>query len=125
MAKWLIAALLAVIATCLLIEVGAGRSAARTGAGQTGAGDGVFAVAGQVSEGTYGLYLVDPDHGSICMYRWEPGERTLRLMAARTFIYDRQLDAYNTELQPAEIRKLVNRQKRLGETGDEPAPGEE
>jgi len=121
-AKWLVVVLLAVIATCLLVEVSASRSSATPAApvGPAAAGgDRLFAVAGQISPETYGVYLVDPNAGSLALYQWLPRERNLRLMAARTFIYDVQLDAYNTQVEPSEIRKLVNQQKRLGEVPEE------
>jgi len=116
-AKWLIVVLLAVIATCLLFEVGFAASAARGQTGQAtgaGSGKGTFAVAGQVTPETYGLYLVDPANGTICVYQYLPGTRRLRLMAARTYIFDLQLDQYNTEPPPREIKKLVAQHKRLG-----------
>jgi hypothetical protein len=37
-------------------------------------------------------------------------------MASRTYLFDVRLDEYNTEPPPSEIKKLVEQQKRLGET---------
>lgn len=120
-ARWLVVIFLAVIATCLLVELGFTSSAARGqiagGVQQSAAGrDGgkrLFAVAGQVTKDTYGLYLVDLENDTICMYQYLPGTRRLRLMAARTFIYDCQLDEYNTEPLPREIKSLVEQHRRL------------
>ena len=113
LAQWLIVALLGAIA--LLLAGGLASSPApayaQTGAG--GAAGGVFAVAGQITRDTYGLYLVDLRNDTICLYEYLGGERRLlRLMAARTFTFDRQLDAYNTEPPPADIQKLVQNARR-------------
>ncbi len=50
--RWMIVALLAVIATCLLLEVGALTSPAGAQVAQAGSGGGVFAVAGKVTAET-------------------------------------------------------------------------
>jgi hypothetical protein len=122
-AKWLLVALLAAAAAGLLAGVGLTGSQARAElAGATGSGGRgeVFVVAGQVTKDTYGLYLVDLEFGTICVYQWLPQTRKLRLMAARTYLFDRQLESYNTELPPAEIRKLVAQQKRSAGGGAAP-----
>jgi len=118
--KWLVVVLLAVIAVCLLIEVGFATSAAKGQVGSasrisSAAKGGVFAIAGQVTPDTYGLYLVDYENATICVYQYLPGNRQLRLMAARTYAYDRQLDVYNTQPSPREIKQLVEQHRRLGE----------
>lgn len=115
--KWVIVILLSVIATCLLIEVGSSAPDARgaqAGAGSGGKG-GLFAVAGQITRDTYGMYLVDAQRGTICVYQYVPTTRKLHLRAARNITFDLQLDAYNTELPPQEIKKLVEQHKRLKE----------
>ena len=121
-ARWLIVALLAVIAVCLLVELGVSVSAGQSGGPATAAAGAknVFAVAGQVTKDTYGLYLVDVEYGTICLYEWVPQAHKLRWMAARTYLYDRQLDEYNTELSPREVKKLVAQQKRLGDSPPKP-----
>ena len=113
-AKWLIVILLSVIATCLLIEVGFGTSAARADVMAEGA-DHVIAVAGKVGSDSYGLYLLDLKNRTITVYQYVSGKRTLRLMAGRNISFDVQLDEYNTEPPPSEIQKLVQQHKRLGQ----------
>ena len=81
-----------------------------------GAGGGVFAIAGQITRDTYGLYLVDSRQGTVCVYQYLNAKRQLRLLAARTFVYDRQLDSYNTEPKPADIAKMVAEARRLRTT---------
>jgi len=115
--KWLLVVLLAVIAACLLVEVGASVSAADSGgtAAATSGGAGpLFAVAGQISKDTYGLYLVDTQNATICLYEWLPQNRKLRLLAARSIRWDRQLQEYNTEIPPSEVEKLVSNQRPGG-----------
>ena len=121
-AQWLIVVLLAVIATCLLIEVGfsTSRAYAQVGSGVKG---NIFAVAGQLSRETYGVFLVDAENGTICIYEWVPDKiagRKLRLMAARNFSFDMQLDDYNTEPLPREIRILVEQHPRLNDATTQP-----
>jgi len=111
--QWLIVVLLSVIATCLLIEVGFGTSSAR---GQISSADGgdIMIVGGQVTKDSYGLYLVDRKNRTICMYQWLPATRKLRLMAARTFSCDVQLDDYNADRPtPSEVKRLVEENRRL------------
>jgi len=74
---------------------------------------GIVAVAGQITKDTYGLYLVDLRRGTVCMYQYLSRSRTFRLVAARTFVYDLQLDSYNTEPLPKEIQKMVADARRL------------
>lgn len=117
--RWLTVALLSVIAACLLIGVGFATSRAE-GQVTSGRGANVFAVAGQVTPGTYGLYLVDLEKNTICVYQYVTAERRLRLVAARTTVFDRQLDEYNTQPPPREIRALVEQHRRLDETKAKP-----
>jgi hypothetical protein len=122
-AKWLVVVLLAVIAACLLVEVGISVSTAQSAVGPAATAAGMkntFVVGGQITKDTYGLYLVDLEYGTICVYEWVPQTRKLRLMAARTYLFDRQLDEYNTELSPKEIKKLVAQQQRLDEAPPKP-----
>ena len=120
-AKWLIVVLLAVIAACLLIEVGAATSSARAQTAGTGGAPTVFAVAGKVTPETYGLYLVDLENGTICVYQYLPANRRLRLMAARTFVFDRQLEDFNNESPtPREVKKLIEQQRSLRATKAKP-----
>ena len=117
-AQWLIVLLLTAIARLLATAALSPRpAAAQTGAGGTTrpVGD-VFAVAGQITRDTYGLYLVDLRGGTICLYEYVSGRPgTLYLRAARTFVYDCQLDAYQTDPRPSEIAEMVSKARRLKE----------
>jgi hypothetical protein len=112
-ARWVIVILLGVIAACLVMEVGLTLSAARADEAGSGREGAVFAVAGKVTPETYGVYLVDTKNSTICLYQYLPSTRRLRLMAARTFAFDRMLENYNTEPDPREIKKLVEGSRPL------------
>ncbi len=77
-------------------------------------------MSGQLSPGTFGLYLVDEQRGTMAVYEYLPAERKLTLRAARAFAYDLALEQYNTEPSPAEVAKMVNQARRIPETS--PAP---
>ena len=114
--RWAIVILLSVIATCLLLEAGLGGSGAAADA-TSGAAGHMIAVAGQITADTYGLYLVDLKNGTISVYQYAKARTPqLRLLAARNITFDVQLDEYNTEPSPREIKKLVQQQQRLSET---------
>ena len=104
--------LLAIVAVGLLVTLGLG-SASSSGPTTGGDKPSVFVVAGQISRETYGVYLVDYENSTICVYQYIPRDRKLRLMAARTYSFDAQLDEYNTEPPPREIKKMVEEHKRL------------
>ena len=119
--RWLAAAVLAVTAACLVVEAVSTGSAAP---GEVGAGGerGIFVVAGQIVPGMYGLYLVDLNHGTICVYQYNPNTRRLALVAARSYVYDVELEDYNNEqLSPREVKDLVERQRRLHQTPTQPS----
>ncbi len=117
--RWPVVALLGVAASCLLAEALAGVEAASVPApgtsGAAGPGTAPFVVAGQITPDTYGLYLVDPQNDTICVYQYlsAPRPGKLKLVAARTYHYDAQLDEYQTDPSPGEIKLLVEKQRRL------------
>ena len=108
--QWLTAAL-AMAAGALLWEAATGSAQeSRTGVAGGAASGATLVVAGQITRDTYGLYLVDPASSRICMYQWVPGGASgkLRLLAARNYTYDLQLDEYNTELSLRETKRIVD-----------------
>ncbi len=119
-AKWLVVVLLGIIAACLLVEAGMGLAPAQAQIAGTGKAGNVFAVAGQVERDTYGLYLVDLENSTICVYQYLPSVRKLRLMAARTTQYDRRMEDYNTEPPPREMKKLVEQARTLDSATTKP-----
>jgi hypothetical protein len=112
--QWIIVVLLSVIATCLLMELGFGASAATAQVTSVGGSD-MLVVGGQITKDSYGLYLVDTKKQALCVFQWLPSKRKLRLMAARNFEYDVQLDSFNADKPtPGEVKRLVEQNKRLG-----------
>ena len=66
-------------------------------------------VAVQMSTNTWGCYVLDIDAQVMCVYQYVPGERLLRLQAARSIAYDRKLEAFNTVPLPREVADLVQK----------------
>ena len=117
---WAIVLLLGVIAACLLFQAFAGSDVAIAQSPTRGE-NGMVAVAGQISSDVFGLYLVDTQSKTVCVYQYVGGNtRKLKLLAARTYTYDSQLDEYNTEPSPREIKTLVEQHRRLENTTTKP-----
>ena len=88
-------------------------------------GAGFFLMPAQFGNGQWGCYVMDVDAQTLVAYVYNAGDRNLRLVAARSFVYDRQLRRYNTTPRPEEIQELVRlerdqsrRQVPEGETGN-------
>jgi hypothetical protein len=111
--RWPIVVALAVVAMGLVVTLVITAAEAQVRPTARGGKDNIFVVAGQLSDRTYGLYLVDYDNKTICVYQFLDNPRKLRLMATRTYAFDVRLDEYNTEPGPREIKQLVDNQKRL------------
>lgn len=122
--RWLVLMALGALATGLLVE--AGRSLADDGRPLQpvpGGGDGsILAVTGEIGRDSYGIYLVDLSNQTICVYQYQTAQKTLKLLAARTFAYDTQLDEYNSEPSPRQIREMVTAHRRLTEEPASLAP---
>jgi hypothetical protein len=118
--KWLFVVLLCMAAAALAVELARpGEPALAEMSSAAASPDGaVMAVAAQLSGDTYGLYLLDTRRGTMAVYQFQPSKRTLKLMAVRGYGFDLQLDEYNTEPSPNEIRQLVQQQKRLADAND-------
>lgn len=125
---WVIAILLAIIATALVVRPD-GVFGVRPAYGDTpmvGA-RGIFAFTGQLDRNSYGLFMMDVDSSNVWCYQYVPGRGRLRLVAARSFSYDRYLEDYNCE-EPtqeqtkallADQRKIKERIRRGGIGPDE------
>lgn len=113
--RWSVLCVLLAIGLMLLVELGGEVMAQTTASSGRGGNGEVFVVAGQVTQGTYGLFLVDTKNETVCVYQYLPQTRKLKLMAARTYRFDTKLDDYNSDgPSPAEVKKLVSQQKPLG-----------
>jgi hypothetical protein len=112
---WIIAVLLAVIATALWLRPDQPLLPAALGQNQPLAGArGVFAFTGPIDRDQYGLFMLDVDQGTIWCYAFDMvgGTRKLRLVAARTWMYDRYLQDFNcAEPDFRMVQELVNQQR--------------
>lgn len=82
-------------------------------AGQPLGARGIYMMPAQLGQNAWGLYLMDVDSGTICVYKATPETSHFRLMAARSFKYDRFLEDLNNEtLRPKEVQKIVEAQQQ-------------
>jgi hypothetical protein len=75
---------------------------------------GVFAFTGPIQRDQYGLFMLDVDQGTIWCYAFEnvAGTSKLRLVAARTWVYDRYLQDFNCAAPDFRtVQKLVAQQR--------------
>ena len=74
---------------------------------------GIYMMPAQLGPNAWGLYLMDVDSGTICVYKASPESSHFRLMASRSFKYDRFLEDLNNEpLRPKEVQKIVEAQQQ-------------
>ncbi len=86
-----------------------------------GGGAGVFVVPAQFNSNLFGCYLMDVDAQTLCAYQYTP-DKQLRLIAARTFKYDRRVNVYNTSPPPSDIRDLIEKEAAELRTTDQNRP---
>ncbi len=114
---WLIAVLLAFIAGGLWRADRAAAPLALAQAPPMAGARGVYAFTGQIGRNRYGLFMLDIEQGTVWCYAIETieGVPKLRLIAARTWIYDRYLRDYNSAPPDFRtVRDLVARQREQG-----------
>jgi hypothetical protein len=79
--------------------------------GPIAGGAGVFVMPAQFAEKIWGCYLLDVDQQTLCAYQYYPGEKQLRLIAARNYRYDRKLQNLNTDHPtPLEVKDLLDKE---------------
>lgn len=115
----LLVALLSVLAAGLLVELGRSGAMAQLpqpegSAGVDSAGS-VVAIPARLGRGEEGIVLIDTQRRSMALYQWESDKRRLRWLASRNFKFDLQIEDYNTEMKPAEVRKLAQQANRLSD----------
>lgn len=128
---WLIAVLLGVIATALVLrldDVRLMRSAmaqAESPVGLVGA-RGIYAFSGQLTQRTFGLFMLDVDTGTIWCYELQRAaneELLLRLVAARSWTSDRYLEEFNVaDPVPGAVRMMVQQQRTMKQQGQPEMP---
>ena len=112
---WVIAAALVLNAALLVVrsDVPTLASLALAQPVASGGARGVFAFSGQLSKGTFGVYLVDVDAMTMWTYEYLPQKSCLRLAAARTWRYDRYLENHNIcDLPPEIVEQMVEDQRQ-------------
>ncbi len=117
---WIIAVVLTIIATCLVMRLDGGAWLPEAQAQTTRVGArGIFAFTGPLGPRTHGLFMVDVDAGNVWCYEYSREKNKLRLIAARSFLYDRYLEEFNVDSPtPREVAELVKRQRsRKPDTG--------
>ena len=124
---WVIAMLLAVIATALIVRSPQpfGMPMAMADSPMLGA-RGVFAFTGQLDKNKVGLFMMDVDNTTVWCYEYYPQTRKLQLAFARSFTFDRYLEAYNNDAQtsPESVREMLELQRLAKDRkrrGDAPA----
>jgi hypothetical protein len=77
---------------------------------------GIYMMPAQLGVNSWGVYLMDVDSQTLCVYKATPESSHFRLMAARSFKYDRFLEDLNNEtLRPKEVQKIVEAQQQRQE----------
>lgn len=112
---WVIALLLAVIATTLLVRPSGLTFAhpAFADSPMTGA-RGIMAFTGQLDKNSYGLFMIDVDARTLWIYQYLPATRRLKLVATRSFDHDRYLKNYNNETPTVEeVKGMLDDQRRV------------
>jgi hypothetical protein len=84
-------------------------------------GNGLYLMPGQFSPNNWGCYVMDVERQTLVAYEYMPGQKQLRLVAARFVGHDRQIQDYNTTPSPDEMQRhvqLQNQGVRGGLPGD-------
>lgn len=111
---WIIAILMAIIATALIVRPGTSLiQPAHANPSMLGA-RGIFAFTGQLDENSYGLFMMDVDSSNVWVYQYQPGRQQLKLVAARSFLYDRYLEEHKNDpdTAPSVIKGMLEAQRR-------------
>jgi len=122
---WVIAVLLAAIAGGLWSRPAGQILPAAWAQNQPLAGArGVYAFTGQLDPNRHGLFMLDVDQGTIWCYEIDlvDGTRKLRLIAARSWVYDRYLQDFNCAAPDFRMVQQLVAQQRTPEAGISRAP---
>ncbi|MFP4356790.1 MAG: hypothetical protein ACLFUJ_16900 [Phycisphaerae bacterium] len=123
--RWLTVMILAIIAAGLLVELG--RSLGQAQAQQLepirqdspapvpAAAGQVVAVTGEIASNQFGVYLIDTRTRTVALYQWSARKR-LEWLASRYYGFDMQVEDWNTEIKPKEVKELIDKASRLEES---------
>ncbi len=108
---WIIAVLLAFIAGRFAFQDASGPTlSALAQAGPLAGARGVYAFSGQIDRNRWGLFMLDIEQGTVWCYAMDTENATpkMRLIAGRSWIYDRYLRDFNgAPPTVADIQQLV------------------
>jgi hypothetical protein len=89
-------------------------------------GNGVFVMPCQLHPNVWGCFLVDVQHGTMCVYEYRSGDKALVLTAARDYEYDLRLRNYDTFPPDYDVKKLMEDQDNGKQTqsGNDSSPSD-
>jgi hypothetical protein len=85
-------------------------------------GAGLFVMPAQLSDRIWGCYVLDSDNQTLTCYQYWPGEKVLRLVAARSIRYDHRLSNFNTDPDPAFVKSLLEKEAQGTRAGTPKQP---
>jgi hypothetical protein len=127
--KWLLPAVIAGAVLCLIFMAGRfGQPAKAHAELQADTDSGISVIPVQLTRDSYGLAMVNTVEQTIWLYEIDnrsPAHNRLRLLAARSWKYDRLLENYNTaDPKPEQVKmmleKLAQQQKPQNSEIQEP-----
>lgn len=83
-------------------------------------GSGLYVMPAQLSDRVWGCYVLDSDNQTLTCYQYSPGEKVLRLAAARSIVYDHRLKNFNTDPDPEFIKGMLEKEAQGVRTGKQP-----
>lgn len=112
--KWLLPAVIAGAVLCLIFMAGRFGPPANAHAQlQTGTDSGISVIPVQLTRDSYGLAMVDMAGQTLWLYEIDnrsPAHNRLRLLAARSWKYDRMLENYNTaDPKPEQVKRMLEK----------------
>lgn len=87
-------------------------------------GAGLYVMPAQLSDRIWGAYVLDADNQTLTCYQYWPGEKVLRLVAARSIRYDHLLKNFNTDPDPEFVKGMLDKEaqgNRAGGGGKQPS----
>ncbi|MCX5634505.1 MAG: hypothetical protein NTW55_01490 [Planctomycetota bacterium] len=112
--KWLLPAVITGAVLCLIFMAGRFGPPAKAYAQlQASTDSGISAIPVQLTRDSYGLAMVDMASQTIWVYEIDnrsPAHNRLRLLAARSWKYDRMLENYNTaDPKPEQVKMMLEK----------------
>jgi len=84
---------------------------------------GIMAFTGQIDKNTYGIMMIDVDAGTLWVYQYREKGNQLKLLASRSWLYDRYLEEYNNAPPtPSEVAQLIAVQQQKGSSSTTTGP---